>query len=233
VKLLQRSASIANLTTVRNIYFDRKRRLGDWLLSGLRRRKLESSDFTVICNNCLVGTGIYQKFGLKYNTPTVGLLFYPEDYLGFLEGFNEFIKQPMRFKQSSRYDAVNEIRKSIPYPIGVLGDSIEIQFLHYRTEDDAAKKWARRSQRINFDRLYFMFSDRDGVTPEHIERYARLPFERKVFLSSKPTSHPGMTVVVEDYRNDGQVGESTADRVYEKYFDVTGWLNGGDCHKVA
>ena len=139
----------------------------------------------------------------------------------------------MRFKQSSRYEAANEFRRRIPYPIGVLGDNIEIQFSHYATEEEAAEKWARRSQRINFDRLYFMFSDRDGVTPEQIERYARLPFERKVFLSSKPTSYPEMTVVVEDYRNDSQVGDSTTNRVYEKYFDVTEWLNGGDFHRVA
>ena len=42
-----------------------------------------------------------------------------------------------------------------------------------------------------------------------------------------------MTVVVEDYRNDSQVGDSTTNRVYEKYFDVTEWLNGGDFHRVA
>ena len=76
----------------------------------------------------------------------------------------------MRFKQSSRYEAANEFRRRIPYPIGVLGDNIEIQFSHYATEEEAAEKWARRSQRINFGRLYFIFSDRDGVTPEQIER---------------------------------------------------------------
>ncbi|MDE6218484.1 MAG: DUF1919 domain-containing protein, partial [Muribaculaceae bacterium] len=46
-----------------------------------RRRKLKHNDFTIISNNCWAGTAVYQPFGLKYNTPTVGLFIIDEDYI--------------------------------------------------------------------------------------------------------------------------------------------------------
>jgi uncharacterized protein (DUF1919 family) len=213
-----------------------KRRLGDSLLSWYRRKKLLCTDFTVICNNCLASTAVYTKFGLKYNTPTVNLFFYPDDYLTFIENITELVKQPLRFKPISKYETANarartRYRLSGSYPIGVLGEDIEIQFKHYKNQIEAATKWARRCQRINFDKLFFIFSERDGVTPAHIERYANLPFEHKVFFSSKPTSYPDITIVVKDYFGANEVGISNANRIYEKYFDVTAWLNGGNFHK--
>ncbi len=48
-----------------------------------RRRRLKHTDFSIISNNCWAGTAVYQPFGLKYNTPTVGLFFMDEDYICF------------------------------------------------------------------------------------------------------------------------------------------------------
>lgn len=229
---------MATPSYLRKSYEDRKEQLGNWLFSGQRRKKLVSLDFTVICPDCFAGTAIYEKFGLQYNTPTVGLFFYPDDYIRFLEGFKECLGQPLRFKQSSRYQAQNEFRKKHPYPVGVLGDDIEIQFLHYNTEEEVAEKWARRSKRVNFGRLFFMFFDSVVVTPAHIERFAKLPFERKVFFSSKPTSYPEMTVIVEGstanpWLHDGYFHVNEWLRFFEGHFDVVGWLNGGDFRKAT
>ena len=230
---------MATPSLLRKFYLQRKKQLDNWLLSGQRRKKLVPPlDFTVICSDCFAGTGIYEKFGLQYNTPTVGLFFHPDDYLRFLEGFKKCLEHPLRFKQSSRYQAQNEFRMKHPYPIGVLGDDIEIQLLHYKTEEEAAEKWARRSKRINFDRLFFMFFDSVVVTPAHIERFAKLPFERKVFFSSKPTSHPEMTVITEDSTTNPWVREGYFDvfewlKFYERHFDAVRWLNGGDFRKAT
>lgn len=48
-----------------------------------RNSKLKSKDFSIISNNCFAGI-VYQHLGLQYNTPTIGLYFYPDEYIKFL-----------------------------------------------------------------------------------------------------------------------------------------------------
>jgi uncharacterized protein (DUF1919 family) len=172
--------------------------------------------------------GIYQKFGLKYTTPTVGLFFYSDDYIRFLENFELLIKQPLRFKKVSKHAEINTLQKEHPYPIGVLGDDIEIQFNHYKSEAEAAEKWVRRSERINFNNIFFMFSDRHNFREEFLKKYEELPFQRKIFFSSKPRAYPGLVVFVREFENAHEMGGSAIKREYEKYFDVIKWLNGED-----
>ena len=55
--------------------------------SGRRKNKLNSIDFSIISNNCFAGI-VYQHFNLQYNTPTVGLYFYPDEYIKFCKKFD-------------------------------------------------------------------------------------------------------------------------------------------------
>ena len=47
-------------------------------------------DFSIISNNCWGGL-VYQYFGMEYLTPTVGLFFFPEDYLNFCKDFRRLM----------------------------------------------------------------------------------------------------------------------------------------------
>ena len=60
--------------------------------SGRRKNKLNSIDFSIISNNCFAGI-VYQHFNLQYNTPTVGLYFYPDEYIKFCKKFDYYIGQ--------------------------------------------------------------------------------------------------------------------------------------------
>lgn len=51
------------------------------------RRKLKNTEFTIISNNCWGGF-IYQKYGLKYQSPTIGLFFMGKDYIKFCSNVN-------------------------------------------------------------------------------------------------------------------------------------------------
>ncbi len=205
----------------------------DKYFSGYQRSKLKNKNFSVICNNCVAG-GIYHKLGLPYTSPTVGLFFFSEDYIRFLEGFQHYVKQPLSFKTSSVHDSANELRKNTrAYPIGTL-DDIEVHFLHYQSEQEATEKWHRRVGRINFDNLFFLYSDGGGgaagaggydFSEEYLERYDRLPFEHKLFFSSKP--RVGRSVVfIREYAREGFVGNSICNRKYERYINLIKWLNG-------
>ena len=53
------------------------------------------------------------------------------------------------------------------YPVGKLGD-VTIEFIHYKSNEEAFAKWEERKQRINLDNLFVIFTDRDGCTEENL-----------------------------------------------------------------
>jgi uncharacterized protein (DUF1919 family) len=170
---------------------------------------------------------------MQYASPTIGLFFFSEDYIRFLENFWFYIKQPLTFIEYSRHPNANKLRKTTPYPLGLLGNDIEIHFLHYKDPAEAECKWRRRVKRINLDNLFFIFSDGGGAvagaggydfTEEYLLRYEMLPFKNKIFFSSKPRKSPS-TIFVPKYANELHVGDSTHNRKYEKYLNTIKWLN--------
>ncbi len=194
------------------------------IIAPYERVKIKNKDFTIIGNNC-VAAWIYKKIGLPYSTPTVGLFFFSDDYIKFLENFECYIKQPLKFVKASKHPEANLNLNAKRYPIGVLGDDVEIHFLHYRDEHEAANKWTERTKRINLQNLFFIYSDRDGFKEEYLVRYEKLPFENKIFLSSKPRKEHDWIVFIRDYAGEPEVGKFD-NREYEKYIDVIKWLNG-------
>jgi uncharacterized protein (DUF1919 family) len=189
------------------------------------RSKLRNKEFSIICNNCVAGL-IYQKFGLPYLTPTVGLFFYSEDYIKFIGNFEHYIQQPLGFTTFSKHHESSLLLKRRNYPIGLLGNDVEIHFMHYKTPEEALEKWNRRKKRINFNALFFIYSDRDNFHEEFLQTYGKLPFKHKIFLSSKPRGNKDLVVFVKDYEKETQVGESEHNGKYLKYIDIVKWLNG-------
>jgi uncharacterized protein (DUF1919 family) len=190
-----------------------------------KQLKLRNKDFTIICNNC-IGWGIYKTLDLQYSSPTIGLFFMAEDYIKFLENFEYYIKQPLTFLKETRHKQLNEFRVDNPWVIGTLGDGIEIQFLHYLKEEDVANKWFRRVNRINFNNLFFIYSDKYSFKDEYLERYLKLPFQHKLFFSASPRQGENV-IFMKEYANDKAVGESWLEnRFYERYVDIIKWLNG-------
>lgn len=71
------------------------------------------------------------------------------------------------------------------FPVGKLND-IEIYFMHYKTEEEAREKWQRRSERINWDKIIFKFSNQNFCEKKHIEEFMQLPEKNKIcFVSNK------------------------------------------------
>jgi uncharacterized protein (DUF1919 family) len=180
-------------------------------------------EFSVISNNCW-GAEVYKTRGIPYSTPFVGLFLHADCFLALLRDFRHTIQLPIRFTQRSRYSSA-----PLPYPVGLLGDTIEIHFQHYASPQEAAEKWARRVQRITpeDDRLFFKMDDRDGCTPEHLKEFHRLPFRHKISFTA--TEHPELK---ENLRiplpgNPGCVMDGL--KLYYvsiRYFDIRAWLNG-------
>lgn len=199
----------------------------DRYFSWIPRRKLKNRQFSIIGNNCFVG-GMYHKFGLKYTSPTIWTYIFPDDYLRLLGNLDWYLAQPLEFLESSSHNLSRRYVESTgqKYPIGLLGGDVEIHFMHYKTETQAAEKWASRLKRLNRGNLFVVFSDSEEFKEPHLERFAQLPYSHKMFLSAKPRSSFEGTVFVRDYANAPYVFDVTRNRRYEKYLDLTKWLNG-------
>ena len=119
-----------------------------------RIREITNMDFSIISQNCWGGS-IYEDLNIPYATPTVGLFFYAPCFNMFVNELSRCIDLPLCFTQKSKYEEANNYRGSnYAYPIGVIGDQIEIHFLHYKNEIEANEKWERRKQRIGKSFVY-------------------------------------------------------------------------------
>ena len=145
------------------------KKVQNYIRCSLRRKKLRNKDFTIISNNCWAGF-IYQKYGLQYKTPTIGLFFIGNDYIKFCKKLKYYVNQDLKFisfSESKNYDLIKGDRE---YPIARL-DDIEIYFMHYKTKKEAKEKWYRRCKRINYDSLIFKVSQREGFTKQDMEEF--------------------------------------------------------------
>ena len=172
-------------------------------------RKMIADDTSVISSNCFAGR-IMQDLGMKYNSPTLGLYFFSEDYIEFLSNLKYYLTDAkLEFLDSSKYPLANERRAKWLhwYPIGFLGGKVEIQFLHYHTEHEAADKWYRRAQRVNFDKLLIIGMEQNQCSINHIKKFDTLAFDKKVFFSSKKLPNLESNCFISEFEDKGEVGD--------------------------
>lgn len=172
-------------------------------------RKIITSDTSIISSNCFAGR-IMQDLDMQYNSPTLGLYFFADDYMEFLSNLKYYLTEAkLDFLEQSRYPLANERREKWIhwYPIGILGGKVEIQFLHYHTEREAANKWYRRSRRVNFDKLFVIGMEQNLTTVEHIKQFDALPFKNKIFFSSKNLQEFKSNCCIDDFTVQGEVGD--------------------------
>jgi uncharacterized protein (DUF1919 family) len=194
----------------------------------LQRARLRNKDFTLISNDCW-GAEVYKYFNLPWNTPFIGLFFMAEDYLRLVANLRHYMGSELIFVQESRHAVVNAMRVRNPYPIGLLGGEVEIQFLHYHSEQEAREKWARRTARMNWDRLVFKFdASKDQATVEQAQQFDKLPYKRLILLK-QPIPGLNFGLVIPNYSPDGLKQFNAA----MPEFDLVHWLNTGQVRRSA
>lgn len=191
-----------------------------------RVKLLKQKDFTIISNNCWGGF-VYQSYGLKYNTPTVGLFIMPEDYLKFIQKIRYYISINMEFinpMDSKFYDKLSKDSRFGKYPIGKL-DDIEIMFLHYETKQEAYDKWNERCKRINWDKVLFKFNDQNDCTLEDMKQFDRCNLENKICFTSKNIEELESCIFIKSAQGQECVFASQEPFGKSKYIDITKLLN--------
>lgn len=187
--------------------------------------RLRNKRFSIVSSNC-IGTKIYKEACLPYGTPFVGLFIHPPCYLELLRHLEVYLAMPIRFAAGSRYQS--RYPEQIRYPVGILGDGVEIHFVHYRDEAEARAKWERRMRRMNFGNLFVTFTDRDGCDQRMLEEFDAMPFAHKVCFTAG--NHPRLksAVWLPEYRGGTEVGDLFNEfHVLKRHFDFCAWLNSG------
>lgn len=135
-----------------------------------KRKRLDNLNFSIIASNC-VGTIIYHDLDLPFLSPTINLTIEMYDFIRFAENLKWYMEQE-----------IVELKGEKGCPAGMLGD-VKINFVHYDTFEEGVRKWEERKERINWDNLLLIGSERDGCSYETLERFDRLPYENKVILT--------------------------------------------------
>ena len=140
--------------------------------------KLKVTDFSVISSNCWGGI-LYNDLKIPYQTPFVNMFMHAPCYIKLLQDFRAYIAKELVIVQRSKYKM-----ELTDYPIGLLGD-IEIHFIHYTLNDDVVGKWRVRVQRVNFEKLLFVLTERDFCSFENLEKFDTLSWPNKICFTAK------------------------------------------------
>lgn len=186
-----------------------------------QRARLCNTEFSLIASNCN-GACILNDLGLPFNSPFVNLWIKPADFVRMCTDFKNYMEKPLIFIEDSQYD----------YPVGCIGD-VTIYFEHYQSEEDAKTAWERRKDRIHYDNLYFLMTDRDGCTREDMMRFDALPYRNKVIFTHVSENTVGSGVYIPGFENEDSVGHCMFYKnpyTHKKYydaFDFVKWFNEG------
>ncbi len=195
------------------------------LFSRYENKRLKGVPFAIISNNCW-GHELYKSTHREYNTPFIGLFMFPECYLTLLKNFDKSINTELKFSSQSKYF---NTRKH--YPIGILGDNIEIHFLHYKTQEEANEKWNRRCDRLrkalkNNTPLYIKLCDNDGCTTDQLVQFHALDFAHKISIGLQrfpSEQHFYVPDLINKQKSRLVDGAKLFNKRY-RYFDITQWI---------
>ena len=176
-------------------------------------------DFSIISSNCFGGR-IYQDINKSYDSPTAGLFFFFDDYVEFVEKFDDYIGREIVQIKMSKWDLANKKMKDreFVYPIGqIAGTNVEIHFLHYRTWSEAKEKWSRRIQRINHDNTTFIGFYQNLPNEESAVRFLKSDKRTILFSTKEMPSYKNCLYISEFQKLQECPNPYIYARIYYKY----------------
>ena len=161
------------------------------------RRQITNENFSIICQNC-IGGKIYHSLGRKFLSPTINMAFDGPDFIRFVTNLEKYLNREL----------VESVSREVNYPVGRI-DDVEIQFVHYKTFEEAKEKWEDRKQRINLNNIYVIATDRDGMGNEEcMKAFDKLPY-KKIMYTSKEYPEYEWSCYCSMWKHQFQVGVMT------------------------
>ena len=191
------------------------------------RSELLVTDFTIVSNNCWGGM-VYESYGLKKMSPTVGMFIMPTDFVRLCADLPGHLAQPLEFIEPEESKWASELRNKDnwgTYLIGRVGD-VELHMLHYHDEGTARRKWESRVGRVNYGRILYKLNDQNGATEENLLAFDALPLEHKVVFSAREHPNVPSCIKLRCPRSHEYIRASYEPFGHNKAFDVTRYING-------
>ena len=193
-----------------------------------KRWRLKNKGATIVSSNCNGGV-ILHDLGMEFNSPFVNLFIRANDFIKLCQDLPEYMENELRF-----VDEFDPIYGDLNYPTAWLKD-VKIYFMHYKTKEEAQSAWERRKQRMDYDNLFVMFTDRSGCTQKNLEDFEKLKYKNKVVFTHLPHSEIKSAFYIEGFESQDKVGVLTEFKnakwpIKRKIdqFDYVRWLNGRD-----
>lgn len=142
---------------------------------------LKSGKVTILANTCLAGF-VYRNLGLEYNSPTIGLGCWGEDYLKFLENYKFYLAKEMKLCTEQRVYKNNPYCMEHDIPKGIINNEIVWDLPHSYEPQNTITKWNERRTRCNFENIAIVMvihTDEDAI------RFDALPYKKKVGIYFK------------------------------------------------
>lgn len=153
----------------------------------------ENSHISIISCNCIGGV-VMSELGMSFMTPTVNLFFSSPDFVKFCENLEYYLSVIPK----------NGGKALEGYPLVILDDII-INAVHYNDFNHFLNTWNKRKKRVNFKRLFLIFTDRDGFTSDLLPRIAVLPY-KKVLFSNRKYENYDFVCTVPGFEDEACVG---------------------------
>ena len=81
---------------------------------------------------------------------------------------------------------------------------------------------------MNMQDLFFICTDRDYCTIEHLEQFESIPHEHKVCFTARQYPKLESTIYMPEYKDEPHVGDITTEfSICRRHFNYIDWLNGG------
>ncbi len=196
----------------------------DLTINSKYRKRIKNIDFSIISSDC-VGGVICKDLRCRFNSPTINFYFSAGDYIKFISNLKQYIE----------YGVLRDVTQPGEYvkvAIEIENEQIIAHCIHYKTAEEFIEKWNSRKVRVNYDNCFFIMTDRNDFTEEHLRMFDALPYKNKVcfvhkeypdYLSAfyiKGSEQNGMVKGMTEYKS-----IFTIKRRYDD-FDFVSWLNG-------
>ncbi len=185
-----------------------------------RRRRLKNTDFTIISSNC-IGTIMYHDLGLPYRTPTVNLTI----------SMRDLVKMAGRLRWYMAQELIEcALEEGLECPAAWLGD-VRVNFAHYHSFAEAAKKWEERKKRINWDCIVLTGAERGDCGYEVLQAFDQLPWPNKVVFTKAEYPEFSSSFHIQGFEDQPELGmvlgcrTQLLKRRYIDDFDYVAFLN--------
>ncbi len=161
---------------------------------------------------------IYHRLGKQFLSPTINLWMHQRDFIKFATNLAYYISLELEFVDTE-YD----------YPVGKL-DDILIYFNHSNDKEEASADWNKRKKRINYNNLYLIMYEREGLSQEELLPLEKVQCKNKIVLTDNPNNKLEYAFYIKPNMKRAN-GAQFLDkdvlgiRTFEKKFDFVTWLN--------